>query len=245
LTWAGHPAGVRRGDSSFLRGADALVHCVCEIPVGGRKSNGINPHGGIHDIGGFASGLLIPGFGAEGHAAGLLVKAANGSLTRIVEEGAATVAAGPPQRPQGPQGPRPLRSRSASSTAENPSTRHTPARSSATQPSALTRPPRGPPISPPSPQRCPVHRRGLPRRHALLVRRHEGPGTDRKPGGGRRARERSSCQRVAPGLGAPDPRRVALAPCRGRDPMMLVPEELHSAVRDTGGAAVITGGSGR
>lgn len=103
MTWAGHPAGVRRDDSSFLRGADALVHCVFEIPVG-EESSGINPHGGIHDIGGFASGLLIPGFGAEGFAAGLLVKAANRSLTRIVEEGAATVAAGPAQRPQGPQG---------------------------------------------------------------------------------------------------------------------------------------------
>ncbi|MBK6441621.1 MAG: HNH endonuclease [Actinomycetales bacterium] len=27
--------------------------------------------------------------------------------------------------------------------------------------------------------------------------------------------------------------------------MMLVPEDLHSAVRHTGGGAVITGGSGR
>lgn len=178
MTWAGHPAGVRRDDSSFLRGADALVHCVFEIPVG-EESSGINPHGGIHDIGGFASGLLIPGFGAEGFAAGLLVKAANRSLTRIVEEGAATVAAGPAQRPQGPQGrdrygrdpprqrPKPINSAYSGKVFGDPTI-------------GPDSPPRGPPISPPSPQRCPVHRRGLPRLHALLVSRREGPGTDRK-----------------------------------------------------------------
>lgn len=45
LTWAGHPAGVRRGDSSFLRGADALLHCVCEIPVGGEVQRHQPPRG--------------------------------------------------------------------------------------------------------------------------------------------------------------------------------------------------------
>lgn len=55
------------------------------------KSHGINPNGGIHGIGELVSGLLIPGLGAEGLAASLLVKSTNRVVSRLAQETATTL----------------------------------------------------------------------------------------------------------------------------------------------------------
>lgn len=89
-------AGVVRGfiDLGTANGNRTFTAILDERLDGWEKSHGINPHGGVHGIGGFASGLLIPGFGAEGLVASLAAKAANRALTQLAKEAATTLAAG-------------------------------------------------------------------------------------------------------------------------------------------------------
>lgn len=89
-------AGVVRGfiDLGAANGNRTFTAILDVRLDGWEKSHGINPHGGVHGIGGFASGLLIPGFGAEGLVASLTAKAANRALTQLTKEAATTLAAG-------------------------------------------------------------------------------------------------------------------------------------------------------
>ncbi len=87
-------AGVVRGfiDLGTANG-NRTINAILDARLDGwEKSHGINPHGGVHGIGGFASALLIPGFGAEGFVASLAAKAANRAVAQLGKEAATTLA---------------------------------------------------------------------------------------------------------------------------------------------------------
>ncbi len=87
-------AGVVRGfiDLGTANGNRTINASLDARLDGWEKSHGINPHGGVHGIGGFASGLLIPGFGAEGFVASLAAEAANRAAAQLAKEAATTLA---------------------------------------------------------------------------------------------------------------------------------------------------------